>query len=312
MKNKLLKKGFSIALSILLLLSNFLSFSISTVIAGTSNNILDAGTLGLGNSVAVISPSDVDKTFDIVEITDLHGNLGDTSSNQVAAVLAENVKDNVYANNPNRTLILAGGDNYQGTAISNLQYGDPVMKVFNYMGVAASALGNHEFDWGLNKVTNLDPSHPVTATYPIVCANVFPKGTNTTPVFDPYKIFTLDGVKIAVVGGITESTPGIVLAANIQNYDVLSNVTYINKYAQQARQIDGAQIVIALIHEGDNYNNGTSGPIVDITQNLVGVDAVLGGHTHDIVSTTVTTTSSGITTTSSGITTTSGTNIPPG
>lgn len=231
--------------------------------------------------------SAADKKFDIVEVTDLHGNIGDTSSNQVAGVMAENIKDNVYANNPDRTLILSGGDNYQGTAISNLEYGAPVMKIFNYMGVAASALGNHEFDWGLDKVTSL--SHPVTAQYPIICANLFPKGNTTTPVFDPYKIFTLDGVKIAVVGGITETTPGIVLADYIKDYDVLSNVTYINKYAEQARMVDGAQVVIALIHEGDNLNGGASGPIVDIAKNLVGVDAVLGGHTHDIVNTTVTT-----------------------
>ncbi|MDR3542046.1 MAG: 5'-nucleotidase C-terminal domain-containing protein, partial [Desulfosporosinus sp.] len=227
------------------------------------------------------------KTFDIVEVTDLHGNIGDTSSNQVAGVMAENIKDNVYANNPDRTLILSGGDNYQGTAISNLEYGDPVMKIFNYMGFAASALGNHEFDWGLDKVTDVNGSK-VTATYPIICANVFPAGDTTTPVFDPYKIFTLDGVKVAVVGGITESTPGIVSAGSLNGYQVLSNVTYINKYAAQAKA-EGAQIVIALIHEGDVYNDGASGPIVDIAENLVGVDAVLGGHTHDIVKSTVTT-----------------------
>ena len=228
-----------------------------------------------------------DKIFDIVEITDLHGNLVN-SSNQpvVAGVMAENIRDNIYANNPDRTLILSGGDNYQGTAISNLQYGDPVMKVFNAMGVAASALGNHEFDWGLEKVANINGSH-VTANYPIICANLFPKGNTTTPVFDPYEMFTLDGVKIAVVGGITEKTPSMVLDTNIANYDVLSNVTYINKYAQEARDA-GAQIVIALIHEGDNYNNGASGPIVDIAHQLAGVDAVLGGHTHTIVQTTVT------------------------
>jgi|GEM_PF-354835 len=234
-----------------------------------------------------LTKADPDKIFDIVEITDLHGNIGDTTAtNQVAAVLAENIKNNVYANNPDRTLILSAGDSYQGTAISNLQYGESVMKVLNAIGLNASALGNHEFDWSLEKVTNVNGSK-ITANYPTVCANLFLKGT-TTPVFDPYKIFTKDGVKIAVVGGITETTPGIVLAANIANYEIGSNVTYINKYADEARKA-GAQIVIALIHEGDNYNNGLSGPIVDITKQLVGVDAVLGGHSHSIAKTLVTT-----------------------
>jgi 2',3'-cyclic-nucleotide 2'-phosphodiesterase (5'-nucleotidase family)/3',5'-cyclic AMP phosphodiesterase CpdA len=229
-----------------------------------------------------------DKIFDFVEITDLHGYVGNDTNNQIAAVTAQNIKNTIEANNPDRTLILANGDNYQGTAISNLQYGEVVMEFFNYLGVDASAVGNHEFDWGLAKVTNLDPAHPVAAQYPTLCANLFPKGNTTDPVFDPYQIFTLDGVKIAVVSGLTESAPNIVLADNIKDYDVLSNVTYINQYVQEARAA-GAQIVIALIHEGDDYNNGASGPIVDIAKNLVGVDAVLGGHTHDIVQTTVTT-----------------------
>ncbi|HWP96462.1 MAG TPA: peptidylprolyl isomerase [Syntrophomonadaceae bacterium] len=226
-----------------------------------------------------------DKTFDIVEITDLHGNIGDVSSNQVAGVMASNFNE-IRTANPNHTLILSGGDNYQGTAISNLEYGGPVMKVFNAMGVGASALGNHEFDWGLEKVTSMNGSS-ADANYPILCANLFRKGDTNTPVFDPYKIYTLDGIKVAVIGGITETAPGIVMAANIAGYDVLSNVTCINKYAQQARD-KGAQIVIAIIHEGDDDNNGASGPLVDIAHKLVGVDAVLGGHTHSIVQTTLT------------------------
>ncbi|MEN6389087.1 MAG: 5'-nucleotidase C-terminal domain-containing protein [Syntrophomonas sp.] len=226
-----------------------------------------------------------DKTFDIVEITDLHGNIGDSSSSPIAAVMAANFNE-IRKANPDRTLILSGGDNYQGTAISNLDYGQSVMKVFNYMGVAASALGNHEFDWGVEKVTGIDGSS-IEADYPILCANLFRKGDTTAPVFTPYKTYTLDGVKVAVIGGISESAPGIILAARISDYEVKDNASCINKYAQQARK-EGAQIVIALIHEGDDLNNGASGPLIDIARKLVGVDAVLGGHSASIVQTTVT------------------------
>lgn len=225
-----------------------------------------------------------DKTFDIIEITDLHGNIGDASNSQIAAVMAANF-NKIRKTNPNRTLVLSGGDNYQGTAVSNLQNGKPVMNVFNALGMAASTLGNHEFDWGLQKIASIDGSS-AAAHYPILCANLFRKGDTNRPVFDPYKIFALDGVNVAVIGGITETAPGIILAANISGYEVQDNVICINKYAQQARK-EGAQIVIALIHEGDDYNNGASGPIVDIAHKLKGVDAVLGGHTHSIVQTTV-------------------------
>ncbi len=81
------------------------------------------------------------KAFDIIEITDFHGTLEDTGGNPVAAVMAKNIKD-IVDGNPERTLLVSGGDNYQGSAVSNLLKGEPVMNVLNNIGVEVSALGN--------------------------------------------------------------------------------------------------------------------------------------------------------------------------
>jgi len=276
---------------IILTLKNAVLAGQAVKVSYTAGDVAAADTTSLATFTGYTATNTVaaanEKSFDIVEITDLHGSIVDSSNKPVAGVMASNIKDYIWANNPTRTLILAGGDNYQGTAVSNLEHGKPVMKVFNSIGLAASALGNHEFDWGLDAVTNINGSS-VTANYPILCANLFPKGNTSNPIFEPYKVFTLDGVKVAVVGAITASTPGLVLADNIKDYDVLDPVTNINKYAGQARTVDGAELVIVLIHEGDGYNNGASGPIVDIAHQLTGVDAVLGGHTHTVVQTLVT------------------------
>jgi len=214
--------------------------------------------------------------FDIIEITDFHGTLETASGSStypVAAVLAKNIKE-IAANNPGRTLILAAGDSYQGSAISNLQHGQPVMKVFNNIGVEVQALGNHEFDWGLDTVTK-----NVQAQYPTICANLYQKGTSSS-VLAPYKIVSKDSIQIAVIGAITESTPGIVLYDYIKNYDVGPIVPAVNQ-ATAAARAEGADIVIALIHEGITpsapYN---AGPLLDIANNLSGVDAVMGGHSH--------------------------------
>jgi 2',3'-cyclic-nucleotide 2'-phosphodiesterase (5'-nucleotidase family) len=50
------------------------------------------------------------------------------------------------------TLLLDAGDLFQGTPASNLSYGRPVVDYYNRMGYAASALGNHEFDWGTDSL----------------------------------------------------------------------------------------------------------------------------------------------------------------
>ncbi|HUF65643.1 MAG TPA: hypothetical protein VMM17_06655, partial [Gemmatimonadaceae bacterium] len=47
-------------------------------------------------------------------------------------------------------LLLDGGDMFQGSAASNTAYGRPVVELYNELGYAAAALGNHEFDWGID------------------------------------------------------------------------------------------------------------------------------------------------------------------
>ena len=54
--------------------------------------------------------------------------------------------------------------------------GVPVQKVLSNMGMEVTALGNHEFDWGLD-VINTETM--IGANYSIVCANMYDKGTNT-------------------------------------------------------------------------------------------------------------------------------------
>ncbi len=222
-----------------------------------------------------------DKVFDIIEITDLHGTMEDTKGNPVAAVMAKNIKE-IIKGNPERTLVVSGGDNYQGSVLSDMLKGTPVMDLFNNIEVAVSALGNHEFDWGLDTVTRTD-----VPNYPIICSNLFYKDSNQL-VFDPYKIFEKDGVKIAIVSAVTEESPAIVLAEYINDYDFGNIVENVGRAAQEARE-KGAQIVIALIHDGDNYDNKT-GPVFDLAEQLGGaggvVDAVLGGHTHNILTAT--------------------------
>ncbi|MCB2296825.1 5'-nucleotidase C-terminal domain-containing protein [Clostridium tagluense] len=209
------------------------------------------------------------KVFNIIEITDFHGQLLDsTNTKPVGAALAKVVKD-VKVANPDRTLIIGGGDLYQGTPISNVLHGVPVQKVLSNIGMEATALGNHEFDWGLN-VINTETMKD--ANYSIVCANMYNKGKDTRP-YAPYKIITKDGVKIAVIGGILQEAPSIIMPAMTSPYDFKDVATEVNKVAADLRTNHLADIVLADIHDGGSSLN-------TIVNKLHGVDAVLGGHTH--------------------------------
>ncbi len=228
------------------------------------------------SSFSVIGPvpiakAAVNKVFDIVEITDFHGQLLDsTNTKPVGAALAKVVKD-VKAANPAGTLIIGGGDLYQGTPVSNVLRGVPVQQVLSNMGMEVTALGNHEFDWGLDVVNNTTMTG---ATYSIVCANMYNKGTSNRP-YEPYKIITKDGVKIAVIGAILQEAPTIIMPALVAPFDFTDPATEINKVAKEIRDGNQADIVLADVHDGGASLN-------TMVNNLHGVDAVFGGHTHSI------------------------------
>ncbi|WP_160686450.1 5'-nucleotidase C-terminal domain-containing protein [Clostridium sp. C2-6-12] len=218
--------------------------------------------------------ADNEKIFDIIEITDFHGTLKDSSGNPVAGVLADRL-GNVKKSNGDRTLILGGGDLYQGSAISNIMKGVPVQEVMSEIGMEITTLGNHEFDWGLDTTINTTMKG---ASYSIVCSNLYNKQTGKR-VFEPYKIVSKDGIKIAIIGGITQETETSVSPKFIKDYEFRNLGNEINSIASQIKQEKSADVIIALVHEGDKGDNAT-GPVFDLADKLQNVDAVFGGHSH--------------------------------
>ena len=152
-KNKII----SFLLVFLLMILNFTSIGSIRVANAQSKNLNEetkANNSLLSNETMdkdVTSSAAVKKTLtsdgkvlNIVEITDFHGQLKDSKDNlQIGAALAEKVKE-VKASNEN-TLIIGGGDLYQGTPVSNVLKGVPVQKVLSEMGMEVTTLGNHEF-----------------------------------------------------------------------------------------------------------------------------------------------------------------------
>jgi 2',3'-cyclic-nucleotide 2'-phosphodiesterase/3'-nucleotidase len=228
--------------------------------------------------------ADNEKTFDLIEVTDFHGTLKDSSGNPVAGVLADRI-ENMKKLNSDRTLILGGGDLYQGSAVSNIMKGVPVQEVMSKIGMEVTALGNHEFDWGLDTTINTTMKG---ASYSIVCSNLYDKQTGKR-VFDPYKIITKDGVKIAIIGGITRETETSVSPKYVKDYEFKDIANEINSVAAQIKQDKLADVTIALVHEGDKGDNAT-GPVFDLANKLQNVDAVFGGHSHTKTSAIATTT----------------------
>jgi 2',3'-cyclic-nucleotide 2'-phosphodiesterase/3'-nucleotidase len=197
------------------------------------------------------------------------------------------------------SLLLDNGDFLQGNPMGDyiayergMKPGDmhPVITAFNTLGVEASTLGNHEFNYGLDFLEN----SLAGAAFPVVSANVV-KTAGASPTADttfvaPYVILdrTLtDGagqthpIRIGVIGFVP---PQIMnwdrkhLEGNVTARDI---VLAAQAWVPQMKE-EGADIVIALSHSGigaADWTEGMENASVPLAM-VEGIDAVLTGHQH--------------------------------
>jgi 2',3'-cyclic-nucleotide 2'-phosphodiesterase/3'-nucleotidase/5'-nucleotidase len=224
------------------------------------------------------------KTIDILSINDFHGSLVQSGKNIGIANLVGEIKKAKEAN-PN-TIFVGAGDLFQGSAESNLLYGKPVAEAMKEAGILVSAIGNHEYDWGIDKISQWAKD----GGFEFLAANIYNKSTNQPVEYaKPYKIVEIDGIKIAFIGIATPETayktkPDIV--ADIEFKDPVEILpTYIDKVKSE-----GAQIVIALTHLGAAQDSKTgliTGEVEAVAKNVTGLDAIIAGHSHQTVAGTI-------------------------
>ncbi len=222
------------------------------------------------------------KVIDILNITDLHGNIIENGKNIGAAKLAAEVK-RLRGENPN-TIFVGGGDLYQGTAISNLLYGEPISEIIKEMGMKYSAVGNHEFDWGLDKIDQW--SNYVQ----FLAANIYDKTTGKIVTWaKPYAIEEIDGVKIGFIGIATPETAYKTSMENIKDLEFKDPVEITNTWAKYLKNEKNVDVVIALTHlGGEQDKNGViTGEVADLANGSTLIDGIISGHTHNYISGTV-------------------------
>ncbi len=221
-----------------------------------------------------------EKQIVVLSINDFHGSLAPSGKNVGAAKLADALKTE-KSKDPEGTILLSAGDNYQGSAMSNLLYGEPVSAVFKEIGIEFSAVGNHEFDWGIDRINKWEEDGNIR----FLCANIYDKRTGQ-PVdwADPFVVLDRKGVKIGIIGLATPETEYKTLKANVENYEFRDPVATLEEWVPQVKNA-GADIVIALTHLGSfqDKDGNVSGEAVDLCQ-VEGVDGVISAHTHQRVS----------------------------
>lgn len=233
----------------------------------------------------------------LIETTDIHGHiLSHDAAGKVHYSLAyiadkaDDIRGSGAQRKNDRLLLLDGGDLYQGAGISNLLSGWPVFVAIDRMGYDAVALGNHEFDWGIENVVDADATVPdydwsgshFVNEVPVLCANLFHNGSRASCTRD-YVIVekTATGVqggtvpvKIGVIGFAVNYESSIMGAKfSGKGFSISADYSIANRIANELETNQGCDATVLLVHgeaEGVAQNLGSGSKI----------DLVLGGHSH--------------------------------
>ncbi|NTX59674.1 5'-nucleotidase C-terminal domain-containing protein [Myxococcus sp. CA051A] len=212
------------------------------------------------------------------------------------------------AENPDGVLLLDGGDLFQGTLASNLTEGEVVISAMNTLAYDASALGNHEFDYGPvgPRSVALDGDDPfgalkariAQARFPVLGVNVTDSQTGAIPTWlgnEGMRLVERRGVRIGILGLATPHTPQVTNPVNVASLR-FAPLAQSALAAAQALRARGAEVVVAVAHAGavckrqDDPRDASScdrgdSEIVELLENLPEgtLDAVVAGHTHQPV-----------------------------
>jgi 5'-nucleotidase len=249
----------------------------------------------------------------ILAINDFHGNLrpppggiliadpGDKTrkitepagGSEAMATLVRQLREG----HPNTIFVAAGDLIGASPLLSAMFHDEPTIESMSMMGLALSAVGNHEFDEGKDELLRMQNGgchaidkcqgpHPFSgARFHYLAASTFDTRTGKT-IFPPYEIRQFDGIPVAFIGLTLKGTPGIVSPESVAGLEFRDEADTVNALVPELKA-HGVEAIVVLIHEGGfptgDYNEcpGLSGPILDIVRKFdKAVDVVISGHTH--------------------------------
>ena len=170
-------------------------------------------------------------------------------------------------------LYFDSGDFWQGSAYFTMFKGDVEIGLMNEMGIDASTIGNHEFDFGLENMAEMFKK----ANFPILSANYDFTGTVMEGVTKPWIIIKRNGVKIGVFA-VNPKMKGLVSDKNCPGVKYLDPAKVALETATMLKQEKKCDMVICISHLG--WNSGRGEDDQYMIRGSRNIDLVLGGHTH--------------------------------
>jgi 2',3'-cyclic-nucleotide 2'-phosphodiesterase (5'-nucleotidase family) len=169
-------------------------------------------------------------------------------------------------------LVLSGGDTWTGPAISSWFDGEPAVDLMNAMGYDAVAVGNHEFDFGLDGLRE----RAAQAEFSFLAANIRDATTGEPVDFAlPYVVQDVGGVPVGVIGLASLETPETTMPTYVAGLTFVPYAEALAEAVPQARA-DGAALIVVVGHLCSPEMIALAPAAADL-----GVAMIGGGHCHE-------------------------------
>lgn len=206
----------------------------------------------------------------IISTTDIHARIDNFPRLATAIAMC---RDTVA------TIVADAGDRWTGNAFVDMaeEPRRPVIDMMNDLGYDIATLGNHEFDEGQAFLGHVNSD---VCRFDIVCANCL-SDTITFPQPAPYRIIRRGGVRVGVVGVVTNYDHNSHPAGNDANFVGLTFPDPRLTAGRCAAELrDRCDVLVLLSHMGDDMDRLLAETCSDY-------DLILCGHTHNLVDTSV-------------------------
>ncbi len=175
----------------------------------------------------------------ILHINDIHAHLSPLDNGEggfaALATVIRRERDGCAA-----CILLNAGDLAQGTPVSTIFQGLPVFELSNLLGIDAATIGNHDFDYGWMQTRKFIS----IVNYPMVSANMV--GKDGQAFAKPYVILQVNGLRVAVIGAMTETLPTLTFPKALGEWHAVSVVETARRYAAELRP--QSDLVVLLAH----------------------------------------------------------------
>ena len=239
---------------------------------------------GLSFHTFSLAQSTIVDTISIITFNDFHGAFVKEQDVPGAGVFVQTVL-NEKQKHPN-TIVVSAGDNFSGSYFSRITRGEPLPELFKIIGVEMSAVGNHEFDWGLSFLKD-----STTSYIDYIAANITTNGINNPEWLKPYKIIERKlkngaTIRIAFIGLTTTETPKKSNPENMIGLEFGHPLGAASVQTLYELKKEGViDMIILLTHIGTDMTDPDRITEADakILPYMNQINAIITGHSHKIV-----------------------------